>query len=183
MEVLINAIGIVNLIITAITFLFKDKRKILICFFVYDICLIAQYIFSDRLTETIVCVIATIKVLVYLFFDVKKIEPKLYVVLIFELLLIVTGIMTWENWFSLLFMFAVMITTFASWQNNNTIMRLAYIVAGLLCVVNYIFTGLYTMILSECISIGSAVVGIFLYDIFKVQNREKGQKIESKTDL
>ena len=183
MEIIINIIGVINLIITGITFLFKEKRKILICFILYDICLIAQYIIGSRLTETIICIIAMVKASVYLFFDIKNTEPKLYVVLIFELLLIVTGILTWENWFSLLFMVAVMITTFASWQNNNTIMRIAYIVAGVLCIVNYIFTGLYTMILSECISIGSAVVGIFLYDVFKVQNRGESKKLDSKTDL
>ena len=182
MELLINAIGIINIIITAIIFLFKEKRNILTCFIIYDTCLIIEYMLSESLTETIVCVIALIKVVVYLIFEIKKIEPKLYVVIIFEILLIITAIFTWENWFSLLFLFSVMITTFATWQNNNTIIRVSYVVAGLLCIIDYAFTGLYTVILSESISICSALVGIFLYDIFKVQNRKQTQNEDLKQE-
>ena len=175
MDLVINILGIFNLLITIITFIFKEKKQILLCFLAYDILLITQYALIGRLTELIVCIIAAIKVITYFIFAIKKISPKLFVVLIFEALILLTGILTWQNWSSLVYMIAAMITTYASWQNSETILRVGYIIACSLYIINYLVIGTYMLILSEAVYIGSAVVGIILYDILKVQNKKANQ--------
>lgn len=167
MDIAILIIGIFFSIISLSSFFFKNKFLILTCFLVTNILMLIQYILQNRILEIAIVGVAIAKTVVFMIYAKKQLKPNLIVIVVFEALMLVCGILTWSDWFSILFLLASMLNTYASWQDNMFIMRLLYIVSALLMITNYVCTGLYANILAKVGTIVSAICGIVIYDILK----------------
>ena len=167
MDIAILIIGIFFSIISLSSFFFKNKFLILTCFLVTNILMLIQYILQNRILEIAIVGVAIAKTVVFMIYAKKQLKPNLIVIVVFETLMLVCGILTWSDWFSVLFLLASMLNTYASWQDNMFIMRLLYIVSALLMITNYVCTGLYANILAKVGTLVSAICGIVIYDILK----------------
>lgn len=163
MKIAILVLGIIETIICVICFFFKKKQNFLICLEVYNLLLLTQYIIQGYLTECIIVGVDIVKVLVFFLFDIKNKKPQIWVIIIFEIAMIAIGIFTFSNWFSIFLIVSSMISTFAAWQPNMFVLRLSYIICSLLVITNYVFTGLYTTIIAESISLLSSLISIIKY--------------------
>lgn len=115
-----------------------------------------------------------LKVAIFFVFDYKNKKPQLWIVVLFEIAMI--GVLT------LIFVIlSSMISTFAAWQPNMFILRLSYILCSVLLISNYVFTGLYTTILAEAITLVSSVVSIIKYHIVDPR-REKIEIAKLQTE-
>lgn len=181
MKIAVLVLGIIETIICVVCFLFKKKQNFLICLETYNLLLLTQYIIQGYLTECIVIGVDIIKVLVFFLFDIKNKKPQIWVVIIFEIAMIAIGIFTFSNWFSIFLIVSSMISTFAAWQPNMFVLRISYIICSLLVITNYIFTGLYTTIIAESISLLSSLILIIKYYVINPKiklKKEKSIKLE-----
>lgn len=179
MKIAVLVLGIIETIICVVCFFFKKKQNFLICLEVYNLLLLTQYIIQGYLTECIVIGVDIIKVLVFFLFDIKNKKPQIWVVIIFEIAMIAIGVLTFSNWFSIFLIVSSMISTFAAWQPNMFVLRISYIICSLLVITNYIFTGLYTTIIAESISLLSSLVSIIKFYVIdpkiKLKKENAGQ--------
>ena len=174
MDIALLIIGIVFSIVSLSVFFFKKKFLTLICFLITNLLMLTQYLLQGRVLEIAIVAVAIIKTVVFMIYTKKQIKPSVTVIIIFEVAMLVCGIITWSDWFSVLFLIASMLNTYASWQDNMLVMRILYIVSAALMITNYICTGLYANIFAKAGTIVSALCGIIIYDILK---RKKTQKV------
>lgn len=167
METIIFAIGVIFSVVSLASFFFKNKFLILSCFLVTNLLMLTQYILRGQMLEIAIVAVAIVKSVVFMIYAKKQLKPNLLVIVVFEVAMLVCGIITWSNWFSILFLIASMLNTYASWQDNLLLMRILYIVSAGLMITNYICTGLYANIVAKAGTIISAIVGIIMYDILK----------------
>lgn len=172
MQILIQGLGIIVLIICVSAFFFKKKEYFLACILLYNIILAVQYVLLSYYTEFIICILAIIKDIVYYVYSKKQLKPSVFVLIIFITLFVLSGIFTWENWFSIFIMFSTVIGTYASWQDNLFVLRLGYVLCSIFLILNYIFTGLYTNIIAEFLTLSSGLISIYIYHI-KKNTRDK----------
>lgn len=165
MKAVIIISGIIQIIICSIAFFFKEKRHFLICNCTYNLILVLQYLIQGYFTELTLIFIDISRAILFYMFEVKNKKPNVYIIVVIEILYLIVGIITFENWFSIFVIISSMLGTFAQWQSNMFVLRVSYIICSVLLILNYIFTGLYATIIAEAISLMSALISIIKYSI------------------
>lgn len=167
MDIFVQIIGLVLIIICAVSFFFKKKEQFLICLIIYNLLVFLQYVLQQQLTESIITIIGVIREITFFVYEKKDKKPKLLILVLFEIMFVLIGVVTYQNLYSLPVIFSSMLSTFAQWQSNMFVLRVVYSVCSILVIINYAFTGLYTSIIAEAISLISSISSIFKYHILK----------------
>lgn len=174
--ILAQILAVVAFALDTIAMQFKKKSSILIMGIVSNLTYALEYAFLGAWTGAISFIIGTIRNITYYIYDKKGYEPNKIVLIIFILLIIGTGIYTWENLTSLLPMIALVLWTTVSWQNNTKWMRVAEAFICIMWIIYDLFVGAYTGIMTEFIILTSTVIGIFRHDIKKKEEVEETMK-------
>ncbi len=122
--------GLAILICNVISVQFKTKDKVLICFVVANLFGIVQYFLLGAITAAIVYIISTIRCIVFYYYDKKKLKPSLLVLLIFEVIAIISGILSWQDAWSIIPVLVTVVFTYGLWQENITITRITSAFTG-----------------------------------------------------
>ena len=122
--------GLIILICNAISVQFKTKDKVLICFVIANIFGIAQYFLLGAITAAVVYIVSTIRCLVFYYYDKKNLKPSLTVLLIFEIIAIVSGIISWQNMWSIIPIVVTVIFTYGLWQEKIKVTRISSAITG-----------------------------------------------------
>lgn len=122
--------GLVILICNIISVQFKTKDKVLICFVLANLFGIAQYFLLGAITAAIVYITSTIRCVVFYFYDKRKLKPSLLILLLFEVLAIISGILSWQDVWSIIPIIVTVIFTYGLWQENVKITRMTSAVTG-----------------------------------------------------
>lgn len=173
MQVFLLISGIIQIILCVIAFFFKQKKQFLICNITYNTILTIQYLVQGYFTELYIVLIDVIRTLIFFGFDIKNKKPNIYIIILFEIVYLSIGILTFENWFSIFAILCSLLSTFAQWQSNMLVLRISYIICSTLIIINFIFTGLYTTIIAEAIAMGSAIISILKYYVFNKNSKVK----------
>lgn len=83
----------------------------------------------------------------------------------------ISGILTWESWYSFLPPLAMILTTVSYWMKDETKIRLITFPSSPCWLIFNIITGSVAGIVTECVVMSSLIIAIVRYDIFK-----KGKK-------
>lgn len=153
--IIAQIIGFIVLGITVISIQFKTKEKILICQIIANILVAIQYFCLNALTGGVVAIINVIRCLIFYYYKKKDKKPSLIFLSIFILVAIGSGILTWQNGFSIIPIIATIVFTYGLWQDNVKITRICTaITAGNWTIYNIIVKAYAGAIQSvaECIS-------------------------------
>lgn len=123
--------GIVVLLSMLIGVHFKTKEKILLSNVLANTAAIFQYLLLSALTGALVSLLNTIRCVVFYLIKKKDLKPSLIVLLVFEVITIITGIITWDGLSSILPIIGTFVYTYGLWQDNITIIR---ITSALVCI-------------------------------------------------
>lgn len=148
-------IGFIVLGITVISIQFKTKEKILICQIIANILVSIQYFLLNALTGGVVAVINVIRCLIFYYYKKKDKKPSVIFLSIFIVIAIISGILTWQNVFSIIPIIATIVFTYGLWQDNVKITRICTaITAGNWTIYNVIVKAYAGALqsLAECIS-------------------------------
>lgn len=160
-------IGVILIIVCSASFFFKKKEHFLMCITVYNLLVLLLYILQNQLTESIITFIGIIRCFVFFGYEKKNKRPNVIVLIIFELMCLIIGIITAKQWYSLLIVLSSLFSTFAQWQKNMFVLRVLYCICSVLMIINYACLGLYTSIISEIISLSATIISIFKFHIIK----------------
>lgn len=129
MEIVAQVFGILAFIVSVISFQMKTYRQILLVqtlcasLFVVHFLLLSGCGQADAVTGAVLNGVCAVRDVVLLFTE-KKRTPKLTTLLavVFSVIILVIGILSWSSWVSLLFIVAMLFNTVAmSIPNPNTV--------------------------------------------------------------
>lgn len=122
--ILAQILGIVVLLITIISIQFKTKERILICQIIANSLLAVQYFLLNALTGGVVASINVIRCLIFYYYKKKNKKPSIILLSLFIIVAVVSGILTWQNGFSIIPIIATIVFTYGLWQDNVKVTRI-----------------------------------------------------------
>ena len=130
-----------------------------------DFANVLMYISFERYVPMIVYIIVTIKTLVFLIFALKSKKPNLFLLLLFEFLILTSSLIAifiLQNMLDFIVLAAMLLSTYGSWQDNNFVLRVTYLSNRALLVTYYFIIGAYISF-GACIGFLFCEILCFIY--------------------
>lgn len=169
MDTLQIVFQILSALMIIVAILQKDKWKMMLFYTISSILFVAMYIVFNRTASAWICVVSAIRNFIYMFYAYKKIKPNLAWLIIFEVAFLVATILTWQDAFDLMPLFATLAACFGSWQDNQVVLRVAYIINKLLYTIYSAIIGAYISMSIESVAFIFAVISFIYYCLLKQQ--------------
>ena len=155
--------GIITLLITVISVHFKTKKKILLSQIIANTIVAIQYFLLNAITGGVVALINAIRCVVFFLYEKKNRKPSLLFLIVFILVAIVFGIMTWQNIYSIIPILAAITFTYGLWQNNLKVTKFCVAVALAGWVIYNIPVKAYVGAIQSAIECASAAIATIRY--------------------
>ena len=117
--ILAQICGVIALILTVVSVQFKTKEKIVMCFVFANLVVTIQFFLLNAITGAVISIINTIRCIIFYYYKKKDKKPSLIILLIFEIVAIVSGMMSWQNMWSVIPIIVTLIYTYGLWQDTN----------------------------------------------------------------
>lgn len=166
MFILAQICGVITLILTVISVQFKTKEKIVMCFIWANLVVAIQYFLLGAITGAIISIINAIRCIVFYFYKKKDRKPSIIVLIIFEIVAVISGIISWQNMWSLIPIIVTIIYTYGLWQDDITIVRITTGIAGFGWTIYNIVVRAYIGALQEIAQLISSIISLY-------RNKEK----------
>lgn len=141
----------------------KSKRDILLFQVVANIFYAVQYIFINSFSAVSMNIISSLKS--YIFYKYEKcgkVIPKYYLI-IFLVLIIMFGVVTWNGFISLIPVIITIFYTYSAWQDNAKWIRIVFVVAALFWIYYNFSVKAYISIIGNLFEIMSGVISLFRF--------------------
>lgn len=162
--------GGIALVLTVISVQFKSKEKIVMCCILANIVVAIQYFLLTALTGAVISILNTIRCIVFYIYKKKDLKPSVLVLLIFEIVAIISGIVSWQNGWSIIPIIATVIYTYGLWQDNVTVIRLTTAIVGFGWATYNLIVKAFVGAIQEISQTISAIIS--LYRGKKINNKE-----------
>lgn len=102
----------------------------------------------------------------FIFIQSEKINKKVYllILLIFETIIIVNCVYTWNGYISLLPTIGSIIRTYCLWQTNMKLVRISGITSGILYGIYYLYYQSWFIVMGEIILFFTSIISIYKND-------------------
>ncbi len=152
----------------ALTYYAKDRKKVLIINFLSLVANGIAYIFLNAWTGLAMCVVALIRNIIFLIDEKKNGKREsinrtdVIILVILYVISIISAILTYDGFLSLLSVFATALYTFSVWQKKTNIYKLLGIPIGILWVSYNIYIMSIFGIILEAILLICSITGYLL---------------------
>jgi uncharacterized membrane protein (UPF0136 family) len=163
--IIVQAIGVITLVISVIGLQQRKKEAFLIWQTISTVLFIAQYLLTDKTTGAVTFAVVAVRGLVFFYFKKKNIPPSRGVLAVFIAALAVSTFFTWQNLFSLIPLAASVLRTWGTWQDDmKRVRRTSYISQSGMIVYN-LSAVMLTGALTEVCNLVSTLVAVWRYDV------------------
>lgn len=159
--ILAQICGIIALILTVIAVQFKTKEKIVMCSVFANIVVAIQFFLLNAITGAVVSIINTIRCIIFYYYKKKDMKPSIIILLIFEIIAVVSGIMSWQNIWSIIPIIVTIVYTYGLWQDNVKVIRIATGIAGFGWAIYDVIVMAYVGAIQEASQLVSAIIALF----------------------
>lgn len=162
MEILGHIIGFIAIGLYFTSYQIFDKKKLLLVQTLATATMCIQYILigaNSGFALNIVCIIRNI---CFYNRDKKYLSSK-YIPIALALIMAATSLMSWDGYYSLFIIAGLMLNTVCMGFCNSQNLRKSILVSCPLIIIYNVFSGSVSGIISESLSIISAVIGIIRY--------------------
>ncbi len=128
--ILAQLCGIIALLLTVISVQFKTKEKIVMCSVFANVVVAIQFFLLNAITGAIISVINTIRCIIFYYYKKKNKTPSFLVLAVFEIIAVISGVFSWQNFWSIIPIIVTVVYTYGLWQDNVTIIRITTGIAG-----------------------------------------------------
>ena len=164
MDFLIQLIGFVGLATSILAFQFKKHRGIVLCKMSSELIFALQYILLGAWTAAVLDGLSVIRNSLYTYF-VKRGRSTLPVIIGFGLFVVVTGIVTFDGWLSLLPIAAKLLTTISYGMKNEKLLRFITLPSCIMWSIYNLQVGSLGGALGDTLTLISLLIGIYKFDI------------------
>lgn len=163
MFLIAQLLSFITLIIQCSAMQFKDKNKIILFIGIGNIFSELSYIFLKAYTGFALGLVATIRMFTFYFMGRKEnFNKKLsfLIFLIFEILLVVSMVITYEGFLSFISLSGYLIYTYGCWQKNKKVLCFASFYMSFTIIIYNIFYKGYVNLLLESVFIVSTIIAL-----------------------
>ena len=164
MDFLIQLIGFVGLATSILAFQFKKHRGIVLCKMSSELIFALQYILLGAWTAAVLDGLSVIRNSLYTYF-VKRGRSTLPVIIGFGLFVVVTGIVTFDGWLSLLPIAAKLLTTISYGMKNEKLLRFITLPSCIMWSIYNLQVGSLGGALGDTLTLISLLISIYKFDI------------------
>ena len=159
--VLAQVFGLIALLLTVISVHFRNKRDIVLCFVLANLVVAIQFFLLNAITGGIMSIINAVRCFVFYIYNKNNLKPSLIILFLFETIAIVSGIISWQNIFSIIPIILATFYTYALWQDNVKLLRISTAIVGSGWAIYDLIVAAYTGVIQEVSQFISALVAIF----------------------
>ena len=145
----------------------KQKWEMMLIYTINNVLNAIMYLAFNRIASMTICFVAAIRTVIFMIYSLKKIKPNFVWLIIFESAFIVSTILTWQDAWDLMPLFALLAAGYGSWQEKQLVLRISYITNYLLYVVYQSIIGAYISMIVSIISLVCTVTCLIYYCILK----------------
>lgn len=157
-----QALGIVAVILGFISYQMKLPRGIILTQLATAMVFAAHYLLIGAVTAAVLNFLAGLKCIAYYFRD-KRGSRSLVEPIVFIVLVIVSGILTWESWYSIALMLGLVVDTVGLAMPDAQMTRRFVFVKSPLCLLYNAMVFSVGGIIYECAVLISSVIGLMKY--------------------
>ena len=180
--ILAQICGAIVLVLTVVSVQFKTKEKILIFQIIANVIVAVQYFLLNALTGGVVAIINTIRCVIFYLYKKKDKKPSVVFLIIFICVAIISGILTWQDGFSIIPIIAAITFTYGLWQDNVFVTKICTIITSGSWIVYNIIVKAYVgavQSLAECVSAIIATIRYRKDDKKEIENEKVLTQIEN----
>ena len=149
MEILAHILGVIGVVVSAISMLMKSKIKVVFFLALYNFLILISYLLLGHFLSCVLVAIAIFRSIVYLIFDIKKVKNNIFVLMDFNIIMICVSIVLWDKWYDVLMLVSTLIYTYTTWQKNAKVIKWGTIICMPLFILFDILAGAYVYIIGE----------------------------------
>lgn len=173
MIILAQFIGVIAILIDLYSIQKKDKKNILKIQIISTTAYAIQYSLLKAFSGVIPDVVTIIRNVIFIKYGENKTRSSKIILIAFILLILILGIITYIDYFSIIPIGLSIIYTLVAWQNNTKLIRISYILCAVLWIVYNIHICAYIAIVGNLFAIISGIISINKY-----KDEEKSMKFE-----
>lgn len=172
MNIFAQIIGVFASLIFAITPHQKTKNRILICQLISSLLFAIQYVLLGAFSAATTNMIDALKSMVFSKYASKNKKIPVSCLIIYVIIVIISGIFTINNFLSIFPIIAVILYTYAAWQDNLKMFRIINIFVILIWIVYNFYVGAYVSFFGNIVQLIFAVIAVIRFDIKKLDKTE-----------
>lgn len=173
---IVQGIGVLTIILTILSFIPKEKWKMMLCFAATNITMIATYVLAGSILGGLLVAGALVRTFVYFYYSKSNKRPEPIVMIMFEIYYIVMSVIFWNNVVDLFMLVNLIVVTYTSWQKDVRTLRFGYIFSSLLLLPYDIILGAYTTAVSELIMLISVLYSLIKYAKVTKSSKDVAQR-------
>jgi len=182
-ELIARILGIIAIVVSILSMVFKKKTTIMLCLTIYNLLTLTSYLLIGQYLGCVLVGIATIRAFLYFILSYKNIKPNLAIYIIFNVLVIVSSILLWGAWFDVFMLLKLLINCYTTWQTNVKVIKLGTIIYTPLSILYNIFAGAYVYIISSTAFGVVALVSLLLMIKEEKKTKFKKETLEKKGEV
>ena len=163
MNLVAQAVGVVGIVFSLLSFQQKERKNILLLQMAASLMFSTQLFMVGAITGGCLDLISFIRTLVF-FNNNKKWAASNGWLYFFVAFMIFTGILTWQDGWSILPIVGAILSTTAFWMKKEKHIRIIALFVGPCWILYNVVTGAYTGALNELLAMTSIVIGLFRHD-------------------
>jgi len=173
MNILAQVFGLCALILMFYSYQKNNKKGFLLVQTFANLFYGIQYFLLNAFSAMVSNIISIIRCIVFYKYENKNKKIPIYILLIFEISIIILGIFTFENIYSIIPVFIACVYTYGTWQKNLKVTYfIGVIVAALWIIYNFV-VGAYVAIIGSVIEFIGSVIGLSKLKNIEIEIRKE----------
>ena len=168
MNIVAQCIGLFGFLVFVSSVQVKEKKRLILFQLVANFLYGVSYFLLNVKTAFFMNMVSVIRCAI-LYFAKKEKPSKLFLFLLLAMIVIIT-IFTYDGPLSLLPAIITAMYTISTWQNNMTVIRYAFIAAGLLWIFYNFNVGAYVIIIGNIFEVISGIISLKRFQKKHVSN-------------
>ena len=167
MEIAQITLQIIVTLLVVLAVIQKQKWKMMLFYIIGNIMCVFMYFAFARIDTAVICIVATIRTTIIMIYSLKNKKLNIAWLIIFELAFIISIIFTWQDYLSLLALFAMLAVGYGTWQDNKTVLRVSLIINMTLYTIYEFVIGAYIAMATEIVQLISTFFSLIYYSVYK----------------
>lgn len=160
MNYIAQIFGLIGLIFTILSYQNTKKDKFLIGQILSNATFTIQYLLLGAYSAVVSIIIALLRNFTFLKFSKKNERVPFIIFLLFEMIVVIFGIITFDGIISLFPIIITLLFSYATWQNNLKVTYFISFIVMVLYIIFNFYVGAYVSIISNVLELISTIVGL-----------------------
>lgn len=176
LETLAQIIGFGGTALTIVAYQQSKRKNILLCTVISAALFTVHFILLGAYTGAVMNFFAGLRSLVFMNNTKPWAKSKIWVG-VFMVIYTVACIVTWEKWYSVLPLIAMLLTTVSNWLQSERKIRFLTFPNSPCWLVYNILNNSVAGIITEIFVMSSLIIAIIRYDLIKPKKKEKAENV------